>query len=412
MPPIGPSRVRPSRPRPGRTAVAIGAAAVALAGCSVFATPQPSPVHDASLAPPGLVGYVACPNAVTPVELSSRVAEPPIHLPVTGSPTPGDFAITTSPDGKWAYVVTSSGTPAPTGAAGTSSTGTSSTGASTTAAPGAHGSGAGVHDVVIPIDLQRQQALAPIVLPGSGPTHAVALMANGRTILAASGTTVVPVDAITRDVGTPLDLGPGRTVYGMAFEPRSPILFALVPGAVVPVDTADATAGAAIPTGLAVSSVASPHGIVVTGDGATIYVAGQGGSDFGGRVVALATATGAQEGTTGFDRFGISDPAALALTTEGSSLQVVDSANDWVVPVPLATFDSPGTPVRLPQRTGGTSGQGTGHPTDIVAVPGRYGVFVVDGLDAVLPYSPVSATFGRPVTVCTGASSMTVAPAP
>ena len=106
----------------------------------------------------------------------------------------------------------------------------------------------------------------------------------------------------------------------MALDPASTTLYALVPGGVIPVDTANATAGAAIPTGLSVSSVYSPHGIVVTDDGATVYVVGQGGTDFGGRVLPIAAATGATGPATGFDRFGISDPAAVAVTADGSSL--------------------------------------------------------------------------------------------
>jgi hypothetical protein len=36
----------------------------------------------------------------------------------------------------------------------------------------------------------------------------------------------------------------------------------------------------------------------------------------------------------------------------------------------------------------------------------------VEGFDAVLPYDPASQTFGRAIPVCTGASSMAVAPSP
>ena len=110
-------------------------------------------------------------------------------------------------------------------------------------------------------------------------------MHGGRTVLAASGTTIVPVDVATRAVGRPLDLGQGRTVAGLALSPTSPTLYVLVADGVVPVDTATATADPPIVTGLTVSSVSSPHGLVVSADGATLYVAGQGPPDFGGRVV-------------------------------------------------------------------------------------------------------------------------------
>jgi hypothetical protein len=68
--------------------------------------------------------------------------------------------------------------------------------------------------------------------------------------------------------------------------------------------------------------------------------------------------------------------------------------------------------VRLPVRPTGASSSGTAHPTDIVLGPGRAGAFIVDGFNAVIPYQPGSQTFGRPIAVCPGASSMTVAPAP
>ena len=325
--------------RHNRALVAPGLVALALSGCSVFATPQPAPVRDrSSLAPPGAVGYVVCPTAVTPVELATHTAEAAIHLPISGTPVLGNFAITTSADGRWAYVVTSDGVipsapgsqtscrrspPAPPPAPPRRRT---------TVAPSTPPSGVTVQNVVIPINLVTQQAERPIRIPGQGGTHAIVVMPGGRTILAASGSTIVPVDAATHQVGAPLDLGPGRTIFGMALDPASTILYALVAGAVVPVNTANATAGLPIPTDLSVSSVYSPHGIAVTADGGTVYVVGQGGTDYGGRVLPITTSTGATQPTTGFDQFGIADPAAIAVTPDGSLLLVVDSADNWVNP--------------------------------------------------------------------------------
>ncbi|HEY5108429.1 MAG TPA: hypothetical protein VII96_02340, partial [Acidimicrobiales bacterium] len=253
-----------------------------------------------------------------------------------------------------------------------------------------------------------QRAARPITLPGHGATSAVVVMHGNRTVLAASGTTIVPVDIATRAVGTPLDLGPGRTVVGLALSPTSPILYVLVAGGVVPVDTATATAGPPIVTGLTVSSVSSPHGLIVSADGSTLYVAGQGPPDYGGRVVPVTTATGAVGAPTGFDRFGISDPAALALTPDGSQLLVVDSADNWIDTVPVADFANPLLPVRLPSGGTTAAASGTDHPTDIVTGPDATGAFVVTGHGTVLPYDPAHQTFGRAVRVCSGASSMTV----
>ena len=170
-----------------------------------------------------------------------------------------------------------------------------------------------MRDVVVPIDLSTQRALAPIPIPGRGGSHAVVVLPDGRTVLVADGSTIVPVDAFTRDVGTPLDLGAGHTVFGMALAPSGTMLYALVPGGVIPVDAVHATARPEIATGLAVSSVYSPHGIAVNADGSTVYVAGQGGQDYGGRVIPIQAATGALLPEAGFDQFGIADPAALTL---------------------------------------------------------------------------------------------------
>jgi hypothetical protein len=425
--PTGPARL-------GRLslAAAVPTVAVMLTGCSVFSTPVPTPVSDASLAPTGSVGYVVCSNAVTPVELATRTAEAAIPLPISGSPVFGDFAIATSADGRWAYVVTTDGvapgttapsTGAPTPATPSSSTPAAATTATTaataatapaatTTTPVTAGTGSGAQNVVIPIDLVTQQAERPISIPGQVGTHAIVVLPGGRTVLAASGNTIVPIDVSDDEVGIPLDLGSGQTIFGMALDPRTTTLYVLVPGGVIPVDTATSTVGAEIPTSLSVSSVYSPHGIVVTDDGKTVYVVGQGAPDFGGRVLPIATATGAVGASTSFDYYGISDPAALADEPDGSLLLVVDSANNWVNPVPLSTFFTPPTPVHLPSA--GTAGatSGSGHPTDIVLGPGNTGAFVVEGFDAVLPYEPASETFGRAIPVCSGASSMAVAPSP
>jgi hypothetical protein len=408
-----------SRP-PGRrrsrllAAAAVGLLTQALAGCALVDQPRPAAVGGSSLAPVGSVGYVVCTNAVTPVELTTLTAEAPIPLPISGTPDLGNFAIATSPDGRWAYVVTADGVAAgstrpattpPTAAATATSSGPSPTGA------GASLGGTGARNVVIPINLVSQRAGRPIALPGQGGTHAIVVLPGGRTLLAASGSTIFPVDVASGRVGHPLDLGAG-TIFGMALSPSSPILYALVAGGVVPVDTVHETAGATIPTGLAVSSVYSPHGIAVTADGSTVYLVGQGPPDFGGRVLPIATATGAPGTPASFDYYGLSDPAALAVAPDGSALLVVDSANNWVNPVPLATFANPPAPVRLPAQQSGAPSSGTQHPTDIVLGPVGTGAFVVDGFDAVLPYNPASQTFGRAIPVCAGASSMAVAPAP
>jgi hypothetical protein len=356
--------------------------ALASAGCSVVATPDSPTLAGSPAVTAGPVGYVVCPDALTPVELRSHVPEAPIALPVDGTPSLGDYAVTTSPDGRWAFVVTQSTPP-----------------------------GRPTTNVLIPVDLATQQAGSPIVLPGHGATSAVVVMHDDRTVLAASGTLVVPVDIASHAVGRPLDLGSGRTVSGMALSPTTDTLYVLVPDGVVPVDTATATAGPSIFTGLTVSTVSSPHGLVVSPDGTTLYVAGQGLPDYSGRVVSVSTATGLVGPTTTFDGLGITDPSALAVTADGTQLLVADSANNWVATVPTIGPVPPIQPVRLPTGTS-TSAAGTDHPTDIVAGPDGIDAFVVTGMDTVLPYDPRTGTFARAVPVCPGATSMTVAATP
>jgi DNA-binding beta-propeller fold protein YncE len=364
------------------------AVSIGLGGCSLFSSSSPTTVPRRSLSPTGSVGYVVCPNAVTPVELArDNTAEPDIPLPVSGNPAPGDFAIASTPNGRWAYVVTSQQVATP-------------------------AAGPITQNLVIPINLVTQKAGTPIVIPGTGTTHSVVVFPDGSTLVASSGTTLVPIDLTKNRVGTPLDLGAGHNVYGMVLNPAGTTLFALVPGAVIPVDTGHATAGAPIPTGLTVSSVYSPHGIAISPDGSTLYVIGQGGKDFGGRLLPISVASRALQTEASFDAFGIASPASLIISPTGSAAFVVDSANNWVNPVTLSSSSpaTPTPPVRLPALIGVAGG--TQHPSDIALALDGVTAFIVDGFDAIVPYDTASQQFGRPVTVCTGASSMTIAPSP
>ena len=169
---------RRSGPRPSHrlaTLALVGLLASGLPACALVAQPRPVPAGGPSLAPAGPVGYVACSNAVTPVELATHTAEAAIPLRISGTPEPGNFAITTSPDGRRAYVVTAEGatsgpsapaTPVTSGVTTSGSDGTSATGA---AAP----SGVGGENVVVPIDLVSQQAepAHPHPGPGGHPRH-------------------------------------------------------------------------------------------------------------------------------------------------------------------------------------------------------------------------------------------------
>jgi DNA-binding beta-propeller fold protein YncE len=330
---------------------------------------------------------VVCSNAVTPVELArDNIAEPDIPLPISGTPAPGDFAIATSPNGHWAYVATSQLVAA-----------TSTTAAKT-------------RNLVIPINLVTQRAGTPITIPGSGSIHSVVVFPSGSTLVASVGSTLVPIDLTDNGVGTPLNLGAGHTVFGMTLNPAGTTLFALVTGGVIPVDTGHAKAGTPILTGLTVSSVYSPHGIAISPDGSTLYVVGQGGKDFGGRLLPISVATGALQPEASFDQFGIASPASLIISPTASAAYVVDSANNWVNPVILSPVAAPTPPVRLPALVGVS--RGTQHPSDIALALDGVTAFIVDGFDSIVPYDTASQAFGKPVKVCAGASSMAIAPSP
>jgi hypothetical protein len=398
--PVAPDRPSRRASTAARTAALAAVAALGLGGCSLVSTPTPPTASGPSLAVPGTLAYAVCPTAVTPIELATRTPEADIRLPLSGTPAPGDYAIAASPDGRWAYVVTTDGV-----VTGPSTGGTApvTTGAATTLPPSEAG-----QNVVVPINLVTQTAGRPIDLPGTGPTHAIVVLPGGTSVLAGSGQDVVPVDVATRTVGTPIDLGAGHTVYGMALNPTGTLAYALVAGGVIPVNTVNDSAGTPVQTGLAVSSVYSPHGIVASPDGTTVYVIGQGGSDYGGRVLPISAATGALGAEASFDKFGIAAPEAVAISPDSSTLQVVDSANNWINPLPVASFATPPPPVRLPL---GLSG-GTEHPSDIVLGPGGTTAYIVEGFDSVLPYTIASQKFGPAIPVCDGATSMTVARSP
>lgn len=151
--------------RPFRWSVAAAVVVLAVSGCSLLATPRPPAVRDASLAPSGSVGYVVCPNAVTPVELGTATPEAAIALPLPRPPSLGNFAIAASPDGRAAYVVTTVDGPT------TSGPSTSATASSSVVSPGAAGD-----SQVIPIDLVSQRPGRPIPIPGLGGTHAIVVL--------------------------------------------------------------------------------------------------------------------------------------------------------------------------------------------------------------------------------------------
>ena len=125
-------------PRHSRCAP-LAVVALLLTSCSIAATPDSPTVPGILQATAGPVGYVVCPDALTPIELRSRLTEDPIPLPVEGTPPLGAYAVAVTPDGRRAVVVTQSTPP-----------------------------GRSTRNVLIPVDLATGYAGTPIVLPGHG----------------------------------------------------------------------------------------------------------------------------------------------------------------------------------------------------------------------------------------------------
>ena len=387
--------------------------AATLAGCSLFATPTPAPVTDpGSLAPAGPVGYVVCSDAVTPVELDTHTAEaadPPAHPGDTGPRQFRHRHLDRRPVGLRGDQ--RRGGAEPIGRLHLGSAGhpqrqrhQPTTGTTTP-------SGVAVQNVVIPINLVTQKAEAPIKIPGQGGTHAVVVLPGGRIVLAASGSTIVPVDVATgqgRNTARPRT-GPHHLRHGPRPHQHHPLRLGgrrRVPGRHGQRHRRGGDPHRAVRlVGLLAARHRRHRG---RQDG---LCGGAGGHRLRGRVLPIVAASGTTAAPTGFDRSASPIRPRWPSPPTDSLLLVADAANNWVNPVPLATFSDPPAPVRLPQKSAGAS-SGTGHPTDIVIGPGDTGAFVVDGFDAVVPFQPASETFGPPIPVCSGASSMAVAPAP
>lgn len=357
-------------------------AGVLLAACTAPGESEVPGSLDHSLAPPGLVAYALCPTEITPVEVRTGVAEPaiPLHLPTT--PALGTYAIATSTDGTMAYVATVPGS---------------------SRAQGAHAE-------IIPVDLVRQVALAPIALPLLGVTRAIITLPTASMVAVAVGSDVLIVDVATGKVVSQADLGLGHNIYAIVNDPARHVLFAMVTGSVVPIPLSGTTFGvprSSFPTDLAVSSVTSGNGMTMAPNGAALLVVGQFGTNYAGHVIALSTATGATLGTVDLSVYGFSSPAAVAVTSQGQ-VAVADASRNWMVPVTLAASGAPTTPgpVAIP------GDDAVEHPSDVVPAGTSASFELVAPQGVMLSFDPTTHAYGKPVAVCTGATSVAVAPSP
>ena len=216
-------------------------------------------------------------------------------------------------------------------------------------------------------------------------------------------------------VGTPLDLGAGRTPSsGMALIPASPTLYALVAGGVIPVDTANATAGAADPDrAVRLVGLLAPRHRRHRRTGAPSTWSGRAAPTSAAGCCPIATATGATRSPAGFDQYGIvrsgrpgRPPRRQRAVGGGLRQQLGQPGARGLLRRPAAAGAAPGP--------GGRTGVGdrSTRPTSCSArtdsAPSSW-----TGFNTVLPYRPAHPRrSAEPIPVCSGASSMAVAPAP
>lgn len=109
-------------------------------------------------------------------------------------------------------------------------------------------------------------------------------------------------------------------------------------GSVVPIDAATGTAGSSIPVGDTLGT--APHGIAITPDGKTAYVANQGSNS----VTPIDIATG----TPGTPIPVGSGPSGIATTPDGKTVYVANSSSQSVTPIDTATNTAgPAIPIQL-----------------------------------------------------------------
>jgi len=215
-------------------------------------TADTSPGHDIAISPDGSRAYVAVSNvsgsadanAVVPVDLAAGRPLTPIPFPA------GAYAIVVSPDGATAYVTDSSG--------------------------------------VVPLDLATGKPGAQIPIPGGAEAIAIAPDGNTAYVTTSTGSVVVPINLATRTAQTPVQVGAGAEAIAITPDGRTAYVATsvlttpstqgvLAVSKVVPIDLTTNTPGA--PIQLPTNAETSRHGIAITPDGRTAYVAVVDGPD-------------------------------------------------------------------------------------------------------------------------------------
>jgi len=209
-------------------------------------------------------------RTVTPIETATNTALAPIKLPVlprNGRGYLSEIAIT--PNGRTAYILdgVQEGKP--------------------------------YFNVVIPVNLATDTALAPIPLEASGLASGIVIAPGGRTAYVLSSRAVTPIDTATNRAEPAISLpATAGYAYDIAMTPNGKSIYVLTPRGVIPIRTASR---AVLPM-IKVPMLANFTELAIIPDGRTMYVGAsitrpstynghKFGNVVGGGVVPISTAT-------------------------------------------------------------------------------------------------------------------------
>jgi hyaluronoglucosaminidase len=240
---------------------------------------------------------------------------------------------------------------------------------------------------VTPIQVATGTAGRPIRIDG-GPSlrGGLAITPNGRTIYVANykNGTVTPINTKNDTTREPIRVG--AEPYAIAITPNGNRAFvsSYGSGTVTPINTRTDQAGRAIKVG------PFPSSIEVSPSGRTVYVLTQRPA-----VVPIYTAT---------DRVGKpiptgDEPLTMAMTPDGSWLYVLNQIGRAITPIRLA-----GEATAYPAIAAGDS------PAYLVAAPGSTTYYVLNADGVVFPVNTASRKAGKPIDVGSGTLFAAITP--
>jgi DNA-binding beta-propeller fold protein YncE len=240
-----------------------------------------------------------------------------------------------------------------------------------------------------------------ILLPGG--RQFMAITPNGKTIYVSGDepNAVVPVSAVTRKVGKPIEFGRqvpaqilitpnGKTAYVMG----------LTGGEIYPVATATNTIGKPIRAG---QGVGGYYQMAITPDGKTLYDVSWGkGGEPPSYVIPISTATN----TPGKPiKIQSTDATEILMNPDGKTVYAIgQTATDTTEVVPISTAtNTPGQP-----------GTAYGAEGGLAITPDGQAIYFADralkDLNRVIPFSTAAKTAGKLIKIDGMASAIAVAP--